>query len=441
MFAWRVVAGVGLLLAGATAGRTQTVTLAEPLKAGDCFRLRLEMKLAGEMRIQKGGEIKSIKLEAGASHEYPERVLAVGAGNAVEKAARLYETAKATITVGGDRTERALRPERRLLVAQRWKDQLLVYSPAGALYREELDLTAQHFDTLALTGVLPAKPVAVGDTWKVPSAVVQALCLFEGLTEQAVTGKLDSVKDGVATFSLTGTAAGIDSGALVKTTIEATGRFDLNAKRLTALDWKQKDDRGQGPVSPATVVETTTTVRRKVIDQPEGLSDVALVSVPDKEPPSGLLLLDYRDPKGRFALLHGREWQVVAQTDEHLVMRLMDRGDFVAQLTVTPWTAAEKGKHLTPEDFKKAMNETPGWKAEAELQAGEVPAEGGRWVYRYAVQGQMDSGAVLQNFYLVAGPGGEQVVLAFTLTPKQVEKLGARDLSVVASLEVPAAKK
>ncbi len=441
MFAWRVVAGVGLLLAGATAGRAQTYTLAEPLKAGDCFRLQLEMKLAGEMRIHKGDEIKSIKLEAAASHDYPERVLALGAGNAVEKAARLYEAAKATITVGTDRTERALRPERRLLVAQRWKDQLSVYSPAGALYRDELDLTAQHFDTLALTGVLPDKPVAVGDTWKLPSAVVQALCLFEGLTEQAVTGKLDGVKDGVATFTLTGTAAGIDSGALVKTTIEVTGRFDLNAKRLTALDWKQKDDRGQGPVSPATVVETTTTVRRKVIEQPEGLSDVALVSVPDKEPPAGLLLLDYRDPKGRFSLLHGREWQVVAQTDEHLVMRLMDRGDFVAQLTVTPWTAAEKGKHLSGEEFKKAMNETPGWKAETELQAGEVPAEGGRWVYRYAVQGQMDSGAVLQNFYLVAGPGGEQVVLAFTLTPKQVEKLGARDLSVVASLEVPAAKK
>jgi hypothetical protein len=441
MFAWRTLGAVGLLLAAAVAGRAQTYILAEPVKAGDCFRVQLEMKLAGEMRIQKESQLKSIKLEASASHDYPERVLALGAGNAVEKAARVYETAKAVIGVGGDRAERALRPERRLLVAQRWKDQLLVYSPAGALYRDELELTSQHFDTLALTGVLPGKPVAVGDTWKLPSAVVQALCLFEGLTEQAVTGKLESVKDGVATFALTGTASGIDSGALVKTNVEATGRFDLNAKRLVALDWKQKDDRGQGPVSPASMVETTTTVRRRLIEQPEGLSDVALVSVPDKEPPAPLLNLDYRDPKGRFSLLHGREWQTVAQTDEHVVMRLMDRGDFVAQLTVTPWTAAEKGQHMSPEDFKKAMNETPGWSAETELQAGEVPAEGGRWVYRYSVQGQMDSGPVLQNFYLVAGPGGEQVVLAFTLTPKQVEKLGARDLSVVTSLEVPAAKK
>ncbi len=46
--------------------------------------------------------------------------------------------------------------------------------------------------------------------------------------------------------------------------------------------------------------------------------------------------------------------------------------------------------------------------------------------------------AVLQNFYVVAAPSGEQVVLVFTMTPKQVDKLGARDLSLVGSLDVPA---
>jgi hypothetical protein len=53
----------------------------------------------------------------------------------------------------------------------------------------------------------------------------------------------------------------------------------------------------------------------------------------------------------------------------------------------------------------------------------------------------MDGLAVVQNFYLVAAPGGEQVVLAFTMTPKQADKLGARDLSLVGSLDVPAAAK
>jgi hypothetical protein len=441
MSVWRTVGAVVILLAAVPVSQAQTHALAETVQAGDCFQIRLDLSLAGEIRIQQDGKITPLKLEASAKHEFPERVLAVGKTGLAEKTARVYETAKVVITRGKERNEMSLRPERRLFVSQRFKDQPLVYCPAGALYREELEVT-EHFDTLAVIGLLPGKAVAVGDTWKVHTSVVQAVCNFEGLTEQSLTGKLEEVKDQVAVFSVTGSATGIDLGALAKINVQATGRFDLASKRLVELVWKQKDERDQGPASPASVVEATTTLKRTAIKQPAALSDVALISVPsDEKVPPPLTQLDYRDPKGRFDLLHGREWQVVAQTEKHVVMRLLERGDFVAQVTIAPWTAAEKGKHLAPEDFKEAMNQIPGWEPEKELQAGEVPAEEGHWIYRLSVQGQMDGVAVLQNFYLVAGPGGEQVVLTFTMTPKQVDKLGARDLALVGSLAVPATSK
>jgi hypothetical protein len=62
-------------------------------------------------------------------------------------------------------------------------------------------------------------------------------------------------------------------------------------------------------------------------------------------------------------------------------------------------------------------------------------------VYRLSVLGKMEGIEVLQNFYLVAAPSGQQLVLAFTLTRKQAEKLGARDLSLVGSIEMPAGEK
>jgi hypothetical protein len=441
MFASRVLGTIGLLLAAVPAGWGQTCSLQEPIQAGDCFHIQIDMKLSGEMRIRKDDKTVPLKLEATANHEYPERLLALGPNGIPQKSARVYETAKAVIKVADDRSERALRPERRLFVSQRYKDQGLVYCPAGALTRSELDLTAGQFDTLTVSGVLPAKEVKAGETWKVPSSVVQALCNFEGLTEQNVVGKLDTVTDDAATFTLSGTATGIDLGALAKLKIEATGHFDRKSKRLVALEWTQKDERDQGPVSPATVVEMTVALKRQPIDQPAGLSDVALVSVPsDETPPTPLLQLDHRDAQGRFALMYPREWQIVAETKDHLVMRLMDRGDFVAQVTVTPWKSAGKGQHISPEDFKQAMHDTAGWEPEKELQAGEVPVEKGRWVYRLSASGQMDGVAVVQNFYLVAGPDGQQIVVAFTMTPKQVEKLGARDLAFVGSMEVPAGK-
>lgn len=441
MPAWRLLGGLVGLLILVPASWAQSYPLAEAVQAGDCFQVQLDMKLTGEERIFKDGKMVPLKIEANASLAFPERVLVVGSNGLTEKVARIYETARAIITIEKDRSERTLRPQRRLVVAQRHKDQALTYSPAGAMQREEQALVGEHFDTLFLAGLLPGKAVAVGDTWKVTNGVAQAACAFEGLTRQDLTGKLEGVQGDTARFSLQGKAEGIEQGALVKLTVEATGQFDLKAKRLVSLEWKQKDERGQGPVSPAGTLETMTTLRRQPMDRPAGLSDESLVSVPsDFTPPVTMTNLELRDPKGRYAILHARDWQLTARADDHLVMRLVDRGDFIAQVTVTPWTAAEKGKHLSPEEFKTAMNNTSGWKPEQELQASEVPSGDQRWIYRLSVQGQLEGLAVLQNFYLVAAPTGEQVVVTFTLTPKQADKLGARDLSFVASMEVPAGK-
>ena len=439
MFARRVFVAAAVLLAAASAVRCETYLLAEASQAGDCFHVTIDMKLTGEIRVRKGDGVAKMTLAANASHDFQERVLAAGADGLAQKIARVYDTARAVIHVNDDASERTLRPDRRLVVAQRDKQQLLVYSTGGGFTQEELEVAHDHFDTLVLPGLLPGKAAAVGDTWKVPNAVAQEVCLFEGLTEQTLVGKLEEVKDGVAVFSIAGASNGIDQGAMVKTTVNATGKFDLQSKRLIELTWTQKDDRDQGPVSPASTVEATTTLVRKPIEQPARLSDVALVSAPADAPPASMVQLECNDPKGRFSFLYARDWQVTSQTDAHVVLRLMENGDFVAQATVTPWTRAAKGTHLTPDAFRDAMNETPGWEPEKELDAREAPSPDDRWIYRISELGKMDDVEVLQNFYLVAAPGGEQLVVAVTLTPKQAEKLGARDLALVGGIELPAA--
>src|SRR5262249_8787549 len=157
-----------------------------------------------------------------------------------------------------DRSERTLRPERRLLVAQQLKGQGLVYCPAGPLTRTEMELTSEHFDTLSLPGLLPAKAVQVGDTWKVANEAAQFLCCFEGLSTQDCRGIVGAVEDKPARVAVSGRAPGSEGGALVKLTVQASYQFDLAGKRLVALEWKKKEERDQGPASPATTVETTT---------------------------------------------------------------------------------------------------------------------------------------------------------------------------------------
>ena len=248
MVAWRFSGAVAVLFFITTLGHAQPYTLAETSKAGDCFRYQLNLKLTGQLKVVKEGKTVPLTLKADAAHVFPERVMVVSEAGFPEKVARVYETAKAVIGVDNGKTERTLRPGRSLVVAQRHKDQPLVYCPAGAFYRPELELVSEHFDTLCLTGVLPTKPVKVGDSWKLPNPVAQALCNFEGMTENKLTGKLEKVVGDVATFSVTGAAAGVEAGAMVKLKISATGTVALKARRLLSLEWKQNDDRDRRTV-------------------------------------------------------------------------------------------------------------------------------------------------------------------------------------------------
>ena len=72
------------------------------------------------------------------------------------------------------------------------------------------------------------------------------------------------------------------------------------------------------------------------------------------------------------------------------------------------------------------MNSTSGWEMEKELQASEVPGqENGRWVYRLSALGKLDDVNVLQNYYVVASPEGDQVVRTYFTDRRGVEALGS----------------
>jgi hypothetical protein len=434
MAGWRTLGGLVVLFAAAAA-QAQTVALKEAPLDGSYFRVKLHLDLTGELRVYQQDKVTPLKQTATADHEFLERVLkADDAAAAVRKSARYYTRAAADISTDGKPQRLALRNERRLSVAQCFSEQRLVYCLKGPWTRDELEL-AQHFDTLHLPGLLPGKDTAVGETWKVGNAAVQALCAFDGLTGQELTCKLEEVKDNVAVVSLAGTAEGIDLGSAVKLKISGRYRFDVLAGRIVALEWKQHDERDQGPASPGLAADLTVTLERKSVDAATELNDIILDGLCERESaavPEGLGALWHRDGKGRYELTYAADWHTVAHDDDHLVLRLLDRGDFVAQATVTWWRKAEDGKHLTAAEFKDAMAEASGWEQEKVIvEPREEKSERGYWICHLEAEGRLQGLATRQHFYLVAGPQGEQVVIAFTLTPNQAQKLGTRDLKLV----------
>ena len=434
----RTCIGILLGLVVAWPARAESYSLAESPREGECFRITTTTQVSGLLKVARDGKQVPVKIAAKNEHVFVERVL-VADKVVVKKTARHYRTAASHATVDGARVERTLAAERRLIVAQRTGDGLFCYSPVGPLTRSDLEVVSEHFETLHLTGLLPGKDVAVGDSWKLESATAQSLCLFDGLISHDLSAQLKEVAGGLAVIAIDGTAKGIENGALATLIISAIVRFDTAKKQIVGVEWKQKDVRDQGPATPAAELETITILKREFLAQPPAeLADTIVAAVPATEdPPVTVKQLAHRDPKGRFQLLHARDWHVIGQTDHHLVMRLLDRGDFVAQATLTHWTNAGPGKHISPEDFEKLAERGANWKIEQVTDRTPVPTDADRWVYRISARGELDGSPVVQHFYVVAAATGDQMIVTFTMRPAGASRLGTRDLELVNAIDFP----
>ena len=435
--------GVVVLWAVASAAPAQQVMLGEEFVPGAVSRIDITLAVEGRMKVVRDEKPEAVPLKAKAAHSILEQADAADAKGGVGTAVRYYLAASSEAEVGTERSKRELGNDRRLVVAKRTAEGTLHYSPDGPLFREELELVAEHFDTLCVPALLPGKPLSPGETWPVGPEAAQHACLFEGLIRNELVGKFVEVKDGAARFTITGKAEGLECGANARLTISAAGSFDLVTKRVVELVWEQTDDRDQGPASPATEVKATVTLKRGPLpDKPKELADAApRAKLPDDgKIPDILLSLRYADPAGRYGFVYHRDWRVVGRTRGHLVLRLVEKGEFTAQATVTGWQKAAPGHHASPADYKAVLAKLPGWEADGAMEEGEVPTDPGRWMYRVAGKGKQDGLPVVQIFYLLAGPEGDQVAVTVVAQPEKAARLSPKDLMLVNAIELPLKK-
>ena len=433
----RSVVALGIVALASGTGLAEPVLLRETSKEGECRRVVIQTTLSGNLKVAREDKTVPVPVKASNDHDFVERVMAIDK-SLVKKTARYYEIARSSAQVQSDKIERSLRPDRRRIIAQRIGEGFLAYSPAGPLTQEEREVVSEHFDTLHLTGVLSDKETQPGDKWKISNGVAQSLCLFDGLISQDLEATLESVNAGVALIRMRGTAKGIENGAMASLVVDASVEFNVSAGRITGVNWKQSDKRDQGPVSPAAELEIQTVLKRELLAaEPKELSNAALIGVPAEDDPPGVVKqLSHVDARGRYRLAYVRDWHIVGQTEHHLVMRLLDRGDFVAQMTMTMWKNAGAGKHMTPDEFQKIVSASPGWSMEQVVDHGEVPGDADRWAYRVTARGELDGAKVTQNFFLIANAAGDQMIVTFTMKPANAARLGAKDLAIVNAVEI-----
>ncbi len=436
MLSWRMLGLLTIPLALTGYARAQTPMLAETAKVGECFKIELTTTIKGDLKIVRDGKASEIPVDGKSEHIYFEKTLKDQKGM-IAKSARRYEKAQNIAKIGSENVNRNLRSERTLVVAQCFNDVHLCYSPGGPFTRSEMEVASEHFDTLHLTGLLPGKEIALGDSWELGNAAVQSFCQFDGLIGHTLKGTFKEVNDGSAVLRIVGDSSGIEAGAQVKLSVDATVLFDLLNHRIVKVNWNQSDERDQGPISPMASLKCTIELKREYLSsEPKELNSAVLVGIPaEDEPPVLLKTLSVKDAKARYTLLHNRDWHIVNQTEDHLIMRLLNRGEFLVQASILPWEKLAPGKKIAVEDFRKAIVESKGWTFEEILDAGQVASEEDRWIYRIVAKGEMDGMKVIQGYYMIVGPQGDHLLATFTSKAGNANKLGTSDVELVNSIE------
>jgi hypothetical protein len=433
-------AAMGGLLAVAAGqavrGAERSIELAESPKAGELFQVELQLALVGRMKVDQDDKPEQLPIEAKAKHHYRERVDPV----AKPAVARHYFEAVTESAVAGARSIKKLADDRRGVFVYRNPDGAQPVSPAGPLSRGELEIVAEHFDSLAIPNLLPGKSLSVGDSWTVPNDAVQAVCHFDGLIKAALVGKLVAITESRATFAIDGTAEGVEHGAKVRIAVAARGIFDTEKRLVERLDWTQTDDREAGPVSPAMEAKVSIVLTRSRVETPGKELEALLAKRPaGPKAPDLWTQLRHVDANG-YEFVYGRDWHIVVRNDKHLVLRLLDRGEYVAQATFAAWKpAAGADEKAALAEFVEATRKSPGWTPEKVLENGPMSVGEGRSVYRLCARGKQDGVDVVQAFHLLEG-NGRHLAIATVCNVGAAEKLGTRDAALVAAVEFTAKK-
>lgn len=387
----------------------------------------VDTQVVGELSGEAEGQRTVVRVQGRGMHEFVERALTIEA-DLPGRTLRQYRRAEVEVQIGGEKQHKSLRPERRCIVFGRLPDGSRGFSPQGPLTRDELELTTEHLAPSVLAGLLPAKVVRIGETWKVSTQSLAEACLLDAVIEHQVEGRVSSIENDVVHFSIGGKVQGVDKGAKTSLHLEVRGRFDRKNRQTIEWIWEQQEERSAGWWNPASRLQVRAQLRRR-----EGITPAtSTCRTPTDnlaawlQPAPQLLELEVEGPQKCYHLRYGRQWYIVGQTDSHLLMRLAERGVVVAQLTLTNWRPKTAEANELIAEFRKAVTATPGWQADATLAEGIVRGIGTH-AYRIVQTGTLGRQKVIQRFWLVAGPNGEQLVVTTTVAPEQAERFGNQD--------------
>ncbi len=408
---------------------------------GSVDHVETTLDMGGDLKISSadpkdGDPVQRVKTSAQATLNYDERTLEYGSADAGPlRSIRCYQKAAATLRPGNDVKQLTLRDQRMTIGVLIEPPRATVYSPAGPLTRDELDLVDLFGNSLLLERLLPEKAVAVGESWKHSPNLAGALLGLDVVAQSDLQSTLVSVAQGVARMEMSGHVEGAIEGASSSIDVKAKYRFQLDNGRITWFGIVVKEDRSIGRVEKG--MEVTARVQMTIVpgaDAPR-LADAVLKDLALKPAPE-LLQLAYESPAGGWRLLHNRRWFLVQDRKELATLKLIDRGELLAQCNIASLPNAVPGKTVTLEEFQEDVRKALGEKCKTLIEAGQRSDRSGYQVQHVLAEGVEQDLPIRWLYYLVADKYGRQVVFIFAVESRLLPRFNGADEALLAAVRL-----
>jgi hypothetical protein len=393
-------------------------------------RVKAKFEVGGDLRLNADGQPAKLPMSVVAQFDFFERRIDDGSMPAELRSIRYYSDAQAAIKVEKQASVSKLADEHRLVRAAVSQNRTTLGATRGHLTREERDLIDIPFNTLLLSQLLPAAAAEKGTSSKPSDGIVAMLLGLDAVSRTDVETVLTAIKDGVGEVSIQGALDGAVGG--VATEIELKGKlhFDIVHRQPFALVLLIKEKRSVGHVAPGLDVVAKLDLQVAPASEVAELSDRALdgleLATDGAAPP-----LAFESSEGGFSFLYEPRWQITGAKTDSVVMRLVDRGELVAQCNVSVLPKLNVEQPLTLEMFQKEVQQSLGKHFGQFERAVERETSSGLRMLHVVAMGTVSELPITWHYYLLINEAGQRAAISFTMENALADRFGAADQFVL----------
>lgn len=396
-------------------------------------QVTVTLNVGGHLLVAGEKQTERIPMSVVAQFRYDEQRLDDGSEPTHRMALRHYDQVDAVIKVENEMSKPTLRESRRLVCSALGENGINLSASGGPLTREELDILEIPGNTLILDEILPQESVAVGHRWKLTDKTLCRLLGLDAVAHTETEGQLVEVKGDVAEILLEGPLSGAAHGVAVQIELKGKLLFDLRQKAPQSLILAVKENRGVGHVAPG--LDVVAKVKVDLVPQAESkllTSEVVQsAELPKSDEPQPL---EYRDDARGYRFTYDRRWHITREEPYLVVLRLMERGDLIAQCNVMPaMQNLEKPVQLV--QFQNDVQAALGKMFNRFERGAERTTPSGLRLLDSVVIGTANELPIQWRYYLVHNQQGRAMTMVFTMETPFVEQFGDQDKAIVESIE------